>query len=118
MKKHRKYTLYLEDLLLSMTRIQEYISLTNAESFETNYLVVDAVVRNFEVIGETAKQIPQEIKNKYPQIPWKQMNILRNIIIHDYFGLDYKIIWKIASEYLPQNKTDVEHALSIEKLNE
>lgn len=61
--------LYLEDILVSMTRIQECISLTNAADFENNHLVVDAVVRNFEVIGEAAKQIPQEIKDKYRKYP-------------------------------------------------
>ena len=100
----RRFDLYLEDMLLSIERIEEYIKGFDFASFKKNYLVVDAVARNFEIIGEAAKNIPSEIQVKYPQLPWRKMYGLRNLISHEYFGIDYEIIWEIASKNLPQNK--------------
>ncbi len=64
--------MYLEDIQLSMTRISEYIMELDFESFKHDYKTVDAVIRNFEIIGEASKNIPTEIKDKYPEIPWKK----------------------------------------------
>jgi len=82
--------------------------------FSKNYLVVDAVVRNLEIIGEASNKIPEDIKNKYPQIPWDKMYGLRNRISHEYFGLDYEIIWEIISKQLPDNKEQLKQILRIE----
>lgn len=107
----RNYRLYLEDMLLSMTRIAEYIGTQNFIDFKRNYMAVDAVVRNFEIIGEAAKHIPTNIQDKYNAIPWKKMYGLRNMITHEYFGIDYEIIWEIATNQLPKNKADLEAVL-------
>jgi len=56
-------------------------------------MVFDAVVRNFEIIGEAARNIPADIKSKFPQIPWADMVGMRNILVHGYFGVDYSIVW-------------------------
>ena len=112
----RHYKLYLEDMLLSMKRIEEYINGLDFVKFKQKYIIVDAVVRNFEIIGEAAKQIPIEIQEKYPEIPWKKMYGLRNLIIHEYFGLDYELIWQIAKTQLPQNTNDLERILNNEEL--
>ena len=77
-------------------------------------MVVDAVVRNFEIIGEAAKNIPDQIKEKYPEIPWKKMYGLRNLISHEYFGVDYEMIWQIITEDLPQNMKDMSKILKAE----
>ena len=77
-------------------------------------MVVDAVVRNFEIIGEAAKNIPDQIKEKYPEIPWKKMYGLRNLISHEYFGVDYEMIWQIITEDLPQNMKDMSKILKTE----
>ncbi len=107
-QKQREYNLYLEDMLASMLKIQQYIKGMEFEGFTTNNLVIDAVIRNFEIIGEAAKMVPKKIQAKYPQIPWKQMYGLRNLIAHEYFGIDYELIWKIAANSLPQNLKDME----------
>jgi uncharacterized protein with HEPN domain len=83
--------------------------------FKQNYLVVDAVVRNFEIIGEAAKNIPEEIREKYRSVPWKKMVGLRNLISHEYFGIDYEMIWTITKESLPQNRIDIQAILDAEK---
>ena len=88
MKSKRKYNLFLEDIQTSVNRILEYTSQLTFENFISNQLIIDAVVRNFEIIGEAVSKIPNEIKIKYPIIPWKQMNNMRNLIIHEYFGID------------------------------
>jgi uncharacterized protein with HEPN domain len=68
----RDYNLYLEDMLNSMLRIEEYIGDLEFREFKMNYMVVDAIIRNFEIIGEASKNMPLEIKNNHPEIPWKK----------------------------------------------
>jgi len=90
MNAHRDYILYLEDMLTSMERIESYIDNKKFDDFENDNLLIDAIVRNFEVIGEAAKHVPQEIKVKYNNMPWDKMYGLRNLIAHEYFGIDYQ----------------------------
>jgi len=104
----RKYDLYIEDMITSINRIAEYIEDKEFSEFKKSYMIVDAVIRNFEIIGEAAKKIPTEIQEKYPEIPWKKMYGLRNLITHKYFGIDYEMIWEIAKNSLHQNKMDLE----------
>ncbi len=99
--------LYLEDISLSMKRIGEYIAGLDFQHFKWDYKTVDAVVRNFEIIGEACKNIPSSIKDKYTSIPWEEMYRFRNRISHEYFGIDYEILWDIANNYLPKNYTDI-----------
>lgn len=76
--------------------------------FKNNELVIDAVVRNLEVIGEASKNIPLTIQRTYPDIPWEQMKGMRNILIHEYFGVDIKIVWHTAKKYLPPLKKQLQ----------
>jgi uncharacterized protein with HEPN domain len=107
--------LYLEDMVLSMQRVQEYITDLDFQHFKWDYKTVDAVIRNFEIIGEASKNLPQTIKNKYTNIPWEEMYRLRNRITHEYFGIDYNIIWNILTEQLPQNFHDINEILVLER---
>lgn len=97
-----------------MATILEYVEGMDFRKFKQNYMVVDAVVRNFEVIGEAAKNIPDEIKVKFPEIPWKKMYGLRILISHKYFGIDYEMIWQIITSELRQNYMDLEKILEQE----
>jgi len=110
----REYVLYLEDMLRSMERIHEYLENQSFKQFKQNYMAVDAVIRNFEIIGEASKSIPLDIKEKYPEIPWKKMVGLRNLITHEYFGVDYEMIWEIARNNLPQNRSDLKKIITKE----
>ncbi|MBT3424694.1 MAG: DUF86 domain-containing protein [Bacteroidetes bacterium] len=107
--------MYLEDIQVAMSRIEEYIENLTFMNFKQDYKTVDAVIRNFEIIGEAAKNVPEEIKNKYSEVPWSEMYLLRNKVSHEYFGIDYEIIWDIASNYLPANKIQIESILKIEE---
>jgi uncharacterized protein with HEPN domain len=111
----REFILYLEDMLQSMERIEEYLGDLDFRKFKMNYLVVDAIIRNFEIIGEASNNIPGDIQEKYPEIPWRKMYGLRNLIAHEYFGIDYEMIWEIAKNNLPKNQTDLSEIVKKEK---
>ena len=100
--------LYLEDLVISMQRVLEYVTGLDFENFKKDYKTVDAVIRNFEIIGEAAKNLPEHFKSGHPEIPWDGMYRLRNRITHEYFGIDYEIILDIVTKYLPRNLKDIE----------
>jgi uncharacterized protein with HEPN domain len=111
----RDIILYLEDIVLSMKRVQEYVTGFDFQKFKRDYKTVDAVVRNFEIIGEASKNLPQDFKKQHPELPWDEMYRLRNRVTHEYFGIDYEIIWDIATNQLLQNLNDLELILSQEK---
>lgn len=98
----RHYSLYIQDILDSVHKIQTYTKRFSKDKFIKNSLVVDAVVRNLSIIGEASKRIPVEIKLKTPQIPWKKIIGLRNMLIHEYSGMDKEIVWDIV-----ENKLDL-----------
>jgi len=114
-EKKRTNQMYLQDIQTAMGRIADYIEGCNFGQFKKDYKTVDAVLRNFEVIGEASKQLDDELKLKFPDVPWKEMYYLRNRVSHEYFGVDYEIIWDVASNYLPGNKIQID--LIIEKEN-
>ncbi|AGL01685.1 HepT-like ribonuclease domain-containing protein [Desulfoscipio gibsoniae] len=97
----RNARLYLYDILESIEKIQQYTTNLTFEDFVANNMAVDTVVRNFEIIGEAAKHIPDDIQSKYSEVPWFEMKGLRNIMVHEYFRVDLKIVWKTARESLP-----------------
>jgi uncharacterized protein with HEPN domain len=106
--------MYLDDILIAINRIAEYIDELVFIDFKRDYKTVDAVIRNFEIIGEAAKNLPKDFKEKYPEVPWEEMYLLRNKVSHEYFGIDYEIIWDVAINYLPENKSQIENILDKE----
>ena len=113
-KGERSYRMYLDDILISINRISEYIENYTFIEFKRDYKTVDAVIRNFEIIGEASKNLPSELKEKYSDLPWEEMYLLRNKVSHEYFGIDYEIIWDVATNYLQENKSQIEEILSKE----
>lgn len=109
--------MFLEDIQTAMSRIAEYIQGYDYNRFKGDYKTVDAVIRNFEIIGEASKKMDERIKRKYPAVPWKEMYYLRNRISHEYFGVDYEIIWDVATNYLPENKIQIDEIIGKEKLS-
>lgn len=103
--------MYLKDILNSMNRFLEYVEGYSYSDFKKDFKTVDAVIRNFEIIGEASKNVPQEIKANYNEVPWDEMYLLRNKVSHDYFGIDYEIIWDIVSNYIPENRAQIEEIL-------
>ena len=98
----RSAELLLEDILESCDRILEYTKGLTFEDFRKNYLVVDAVVRNFTIIGEAAGRIPDDFRLKHHEIEWNRIRGFRNRIVHDYFGIDYQIVWIIIENNIPE----------------
>ncbi|MGB5942276.1 MAG: DUF86 domain-containing protein [Leeuwenhoekiella sp.] len=113
-KAERDYVLYLEDMQTALERLMRYTDALDFENFERNYLVLDAVMMNFSKLGEAAKKVPEEIKEKYPEMPWKQMYGLRNLVAHEYFGLNTSKLWEIIIENIPANKQEIDRILAIE----
>lgn len=114
-KEERTYKMFLVDIQIAMSRIIEYTQGYDFERFKKDYKTVDAVIRNFEIIGEASKKINEVIKRKYPDVPWKEMYYMRNRISHEYFGVDYDIIWDVAINYLPGNKEQIDEIIKKEK---
>ena len=98
----RNAKLLVEDILESCYKIMEYTKEISFEEFVADTKTIDAVVRNFEIIGEAANRLPEEFKDSYPSIDWFRIRGFRNRIVHDYFGIDYSIVWQVKETYLPQ----------------
>ncbi len=107
MPEKRSYKLFISDIMDAITKIENYIEDLDYDSFAQSNMVIDAVVRNLEIIGEAARNIPNDAKERYPDIPWKRMVGLRNIVIHEYFGVDLDNVWKIIKENIPEVKPDI-----------
>ncbi len=100
--------MYLQDILVAMTRIAEYLEGYTFDQFKKDYKTVDAVIRNFEIIGEASRKLPDHIKDNNPDLPWDEMYLLRNKVSHEYFGIDYEIIWDVCINHLPENKLQIQ----------
>lgn len=96
----RNSKLLLEDILESAEKIITYTTGLTYEEFIEDSKTIDAVVRNFEIIGEAANRLPDEVKNNNNGIDWHKIRGLRNRIVHNYFGINYYIIWTIIEDYL------------------
>lgn len=98
----KDYKIYLRHIVDCMDSIQFYIKGMSKDDFLKNKLVQDAVIRNLEIIGEAAKQIPEDLRKRYPGIEWKKMAGLRDVLIHNYMGVDLDEVQKIISARLPR----------------
>ena len=99
--------IYLEDIISSIKKIEKYINDISFEEFSDNEMIVDAVVRNLEIIGEAARNLEDDFKEINSHIPWRNMIGLRNIMIHEYFGIALNIIWKIVTDDIPRTKPEI-----------
>jgi uncharacterized protein with HEPN domain len=110
----REPTLLLTDICESIEKIKAYTFELTYQQFIEDSKTIDAVVRNFEIIGEAANRLPEEIKDKFPEINWFRLRGFRNRIVHDYMGIDYEIVWTIIKNDLEKLLTDIKEI--IEKL--
>ncbi|WPP51700.1 HepT-like ribonuclease domain-containing protein [Catalinimonas niigatensis] len=114
--KERGYLAYIEDMIEAIDKIIRYLETVNGlKGFLGNEMVIDAVTRNYEIIGEAANQIPKAIKDKHPEVPWRQMYGLRNFAAHEYHTIDPQILWEIAEDHLLENKIQLEEVLEKER---
>ena len=104
--------LYLSDILNSIDKIERYTKELNYEQLVSHELTFDAVVYNLQIIGEAVKNIPLEIRNGYPQVEWRKIAGLRDIIAHAYFTIDDQIVWDIIQNKLVDLKNNIEQIMS------
>lgn len=109
MKRNNK--LYVQDILDSIENIEKYTKSLSPKEFKNSQIVVDAVVRNLEIIGEASKNVSLEVKSQYKKLPWKEMSGMRNKVIHEYFGVDSDIVWKTVKYSLPGLKKSIKAIL-------
>ena len=98
----REPKLLIEDILDSGYKILEYTNGLVFDDFTKDSKTIDAVIRNFEIIGEAANRLPDEFKDRHPDIDWHRIRGFRNRIVHDYFGIDHSIVWQIKEHFLPE----------------
>jgi uncharacterized protein with HEPN domain len=97
----RKPALLVEDIIDSANKILDYTNGLSFEEFTKDNKTIDAVIRNFEIIGEAANRLSEAFKDEHPNIDWHRIRGFRNRIVHDYFGIDYSIVWEIKQNFLP-----------------
>ena len=100
-------TVFVKHILESIALIEEYISKISVDDFMKSRQIQDAVMRRLEIIGEATKNIPDSFRKEYPDIPWREIAGMRDILIHNYFGVDLELTWTTIKENLP----DLKHKL-------
>jgi len=103
---------YLDDICEAMQRIQRYTASLTYESFLRETIVQDAVVRNLTIIGEAAKRVSAGLRRTHPEIPWRNMAGMRDRLTHDYFGINYDIVWTVAESEVPALLPQLERLLA------
>lgn len=105
MSKEQELTDYLNDIIIAITDIEEFTLGMSYELFSGDKRTINAVIRSLEVLGEATKHIPPSFRKKYPDIPWNKMAGMRDVLIHDYMGVDLMTVWKVSQERLPELKS-------------
>src|SRR3989344_1350042 len=103
----KDFRIYLEDVLECIKNIEDYVKDYSYLEFSKNKMMRDAVIRNLEIIGEAVKNVPVEVRNKFPEIDWKKIAGLRDILIHAYSGINEQILWDIVENKIPTLKKQV-----------
>ncbi len=110
----REYLLYIEDILSSSKKITRYVGDYSFVQFLKDERTVDAVMRNFEIIGIAAYNIPQEVKDRHMEIEWRKIYLFRNVLAHEYFGIDKEVLWGIITKKIPKLVAQMEVVLNKE----
>lgn len=97
----RSWRLRVEDILTAIVRIQKYTQDQSFDSFQGDQMMVDAVVRNLEILGEAASHVPRDVQMRYPDVPWLDMRDMRNVAAHGYFKVDLVVVWDTIQNDLP-----------------
>ena len=103
----RDYRLYLKDIVAAMESIEQFTAGMDFASFQEDDKTASAVMRKLEVIGEGTKQVPDEVRQRYPNVPWREMAGMRDRLIHFYFGVDYSLVWWTITKRVPEVKREI-----------
>jgi uncharacterized protein with HEPN domain len=107
---------YLRDILTAVDQVETFIGIMSFEEFVKDAKTVNAVVRSIEVIGEASKHIPVSLRERYAELPWKEIVGMRDKLIHGYFGIDYETIWKASKEDIPSLRKVVQRMLKDQEM--
>jgi len=113
-EKMREYLYYFEDIIKAISKIESYVSNVTYDEFCERPMIVDAVIRNFEIIGEAANKIPKKVRKKYPQVEWRETIGFRNVLIHNYFEVDVESVWDTVYKNIPLLKQHINKAFNSE----
>ena len=94
--------IFIQHILDSIEKIESYVEGMSKQEFSDSIKTQDAVIRNLEIIGEAAKNVPTSFRSTYPEIPWQKISGLRDVLIHMYFGIDLDIVWEVIQRDLPE----------------
>ena len=108
----RDYQLFVKDIIAAMESIEEFVDDMTLEELKADEKTSSAVIRKFEIIGETSKHIPPKIRDKHRDIQWKSMVGMRDRLIHAYFGIDYNLVWSAIKAEIPKLKPKLKKMLS------
>ncbi len=108
----RTWRVRIEDILEAMDNISLYVAGLDYQAFRVDRKTVNAVERNLEIIGEAAAYLPDEILSRWREVPWQRMRGLRNLLAHEYFGVDVSILWQTIQEDLPALKPLLQEILA------
>ena len=111
----REYKDYILDIYNSTEEIEKFVEGFNFEKFQNDKKTIYAVVRAIEIIGEAIKNIPASVKSKHKEIPWRDAADMRNKLIHEYFGVNLKVVWKTIKEDIPDLKEKISKILKESK---
>lgn len=98
----REYSDYIQDICDAIHDIKTFVKGLDYNEFENDQKTINAVIRSLEIIGEASKNISDEVKKKYPNVPWRGLAGMRDKLIHEYFGVDTEILWKVVSDEIHQ----------------
>jgi uncharacterized protein with HEPN domain len=109
---------FINHILESIQLIEEYSQNISATEFHSNRVVQDAIIRRLEIIGEAVKNLPAIFKHNHPEIPWKQMAGIRDILIHEYFDIDLSLTWAVVYRELPVVKQKLQEILDLYNISD
>jgi uncharacterized protein with HEPN domain len=109
MKDDRTYLLHI---LEAIKKIERYIETINFDNFSDNDMMIDAVIRELEIIGESARNLSDDFQDKHFEIPWYKVKAMRNVLIHEYFGVNLRVVWDTCKNDIPALKTLIEKVLN------
>lgn len=111
-RSERDWRLYAEDIIEACGKVGRYVSGMTFESFEADERTRDAVIRNIEIIGEAANNLPDEVIAQAPEVDWRKVNGMRNQLAHGYFGLDPKVVWSTATTKMDEMEGAIRRLLA------